>query len=259
MTTKCSILTIAVCCTACISSLEAISKEALNTPQKRAAYANMMRAKAIAKLGGQLVAPPKSRTLVVENTQLRVPKEFIDSIVNRISTISTIGLVCKNNCDNTNDLIGVLSIVDKPDAPSLTIYPEKLSGELNVNWLLSDNPSDKLLKNRVQKQMWRLFAIALGAGNSSYQPCLLRTIRTLNDLDAVPSLMPSPEVLDKVQRTADLCGIGRYRVVTYKKACIEGWAPAPTNDIQRAIWEQVRTDKERGPTNPIKIPPPKKR
>jgi hypothetical protein len=29
--------------------------------------------------------------------------------------------------------------------------------------------------------------------------------------------------------------------------------------LSSAIWEQVRTDKERGPTNPLTIPPPKKR
>ena len=26
---------------------------------------------------------------------------------------------------------------------------------------------------------------------------------------------------------------------THKKACQEGWAPAPTNDVQKAIWEKV--------------------
>jgi hypothetical protein len=29
--------------------------------------------------------------------------------------------------------------------------------------------------------------------------------------------------------------------------------------MQKAIWEQVKADKERGPTNPIKIPMPKKK
>ena len=28
-------------------------------------------------------------------------------------------------------------------------------------------------------------------------------------------------------------------VATYKRACREGWAPTPTNDVQRAIWEKV--------------------
>ena len=48
-------------------------------------------------------------------------------------------------------------------------------------------------------------------------------------------------------------------VSTYLKACEEGWAPTPTNEYQKAIWEQVKADKERGPTNPIKIPMPKKK
>ena len=51
-------------------------------------------------------------------------------------------------------------------------------------------------------------------------------------------------------------GITPYRRTTYREACQEGWAPQPTNDVQKAIWEQVKADKERGPTNPITIPPP---
>ena len=49
-----------------------------------------------------------------------------------------------------------------------------------------------------------------------------------------------------------------YRV-SYRDACKEGWAPAPTNDYQKAIWNQVKADKERGPTNPIEIPMPTKK
>ena len=71
--------------------------------------------------------------------------------------------------------------------------------------------------------------------------------------------MPCPEVYDKVQSTCQTLNVDMLRKVSYKRACIEGWAPAPTNDIQKAIWEQAKADKERGPTNPIKIPPPKKK
>ena len=37
--------------------------------------------------------------------------------------------------------------------------------------------------------------------------------------------------------------------MTYKEACEEGWAPAPTNEIQKAIWDKVRAT----PKNPMKI------
>ena len=32
------------------------------------------------------------------------------------------------------------------------------------------------------------------------------------------------------------------------------YIPAPTNEYQKAICEQVKADKERGPTNPINFP-----
>ena len=40
---------------------------------------------------------------------------------------------------------------------------------------------------------------------------------------------------------------------------MEGWAPAPTNDIQKAIFERVKADKERGPSKPLTIAPPAKK
>jgi len=45
-------------------------------------------------------------------------------------------------------------------------------------------------------------------------------------------------------------------IVNYKKAVAEGWAPAPTNDVQKAIWDRMKAEKERGPANAVKITPP---
>ena len=39
------------------------------------------------------------------------------------------------------------------------------------------------------------------------------------------------------------------RSVPYSRACREGWAPPPTNDVQRTIWKQVHAV----PDKPIKI------
>ena len=43
------------------------------------------------------------------------------------------------------------------------------------------------------------------------------------------------------------CQHGKRAV--YRKACMDGWAPAPTNEYQKAIWDQVHAI----PTKPIKI------
>ena len=46
-----------------------------------------------------------------------------------------------------------------------------------------------------------------------------------------------------IMNAADL-GIPKITLKPYKIACEEGWAPAPTNDIQKAIWEKVKAEKE---------------
>ena len=48
-------------------------------------------------------------------------------------------------------------------------------------------------------------------------------------------------------------------IKTYKQACREGWANAPTNDLQKAVMESVKSEKERGPVNAIEIPMPSKK
>ena len=35
-------------------------------------------------------------------------------------------------------------------------------------------------------------------------------------------------------------GIPTLRHGTYRSACEHGWAPAPTNDVQKAIWEEAK-------------------
>ena len=47
----------------------------------------------------------------------------------------------------------------------------------------------------------------------------------------------------------------QQEVSTYKKACEEGWAPNPTNEFQKAIWDKVHEL----PTEPIKIKPEEKK
>ena len=47
-----------------------------------------------------------------------------------------------------------------------------------------------------------------------------------------------------------LCASVTQRSVTnYRTAVKEGWAPQPTNDVQKAIWDKVHAM----PTEPLKI------
>ena len=234
-------------------------KQKLDTPQKRAAYARQKRAEAIARQGGMLHAPSRGGCVRILNEQGRIALAHVAAVAEDISTATTVGIEIVERLPEDGRSRAVLKIVDKDNAPSILVAPEEMRGELNIARLLESSPDVGLIEKRFRKELWRAFAMTLGAGNSIYQPCLMKTITSIAELDAVALLQPCPEVIDKIQRTADEQKLSRRRMATYRQACREGWAPAPTNDVQKAIWEQVKADKERGPTNPIRIEPPKKK
>ena len=149
-------------------------------------------------------------------------------------------------------------MLESPDAPALLVAPEEGWAAVNVAKLAVGDPLPPVFAARFRKELWRAAAWAVGGGNSSFQPCLLKGITTMKDLDAIPLLQPGPEPNNKMIDEAHRRGVQTARFNTYRQACVEGWAPPPTNDVQKAIWEQVKADKERGPTNPITIQPPKK-
>ena len=150
----------------------------------------------------------------------------------------------------------VVAIVDHEDDVPVIVAPEAGWAIVNVRPLAADNPNQPKLNARTSKEIWRAFAFANGAGFSAAKPCVLQQTLTLSDLDAVTMPVPSPEQHNKLIDCAVARGITPIKLGTYRSACQQGWAPSPTNDVQKAIWEEVRADKERGPTNPITIPPP---
>ena len=97
--------------------------------------------------------------------------------------------------------------------------------------------------------------MVLGAYASMQQPCLLTQISGNADLDRNICVIPSIEVLPKTKNAAKARGIVPGKRAVYRKACEEGWAPAPTNDVQKAIWDKVHEM----PTEPIKIKPETKK
>ena len=78
---------------------------------------------------------------------------------------------------------------------------------------------------------------------------LMRNVRSVRDLDAVALEQFGVEEILHLRESTSHYGLVPWRQATYKKACEEGWAPAPTNEYQKAIWEKVHAV----PKNPMKI------
>lgn len=148
---------------------------------------------------------------------------------------------------------GVVALVESEKFPRLVIRPEDHTAIVNVSELKKDTPDAEKLALRVRKEIWRGFGYAMGAANSGFQPCVMRDVKSLADLDEKPIAILSPEPLMRIEPALRQLGLAQLRHATYKRACEEGWAPAPTNDWQKAVWEKVKAEQSEAPSKGIKI------
>ena len=153
----------------------------------------------------------------------------------------------------------VVEVIDDKDAASLTAYPEDYKAVVNVAKMEQGLKGDAVAKffvPRCRKEILRAFCYACGAAGTQY-PGNILAVSKISDLDMVGEFIPGDTGYACQQRLASL-GVTQKVFVSYARAVRDGWAPAPTNDAQKAVWERVKARKEKGPTNPIKINPPTK-
>ena len=153
----------------------------------------------------------------------------------------------------------LIAVVDGcTDLPALSVFPEERVGIVNADTLKGgDDPSAPEM--RVTKEVWRAMAFVGGIGFSPAENDIMQPIYTLRELDANRYPFVQPMNMARMQRMWKVFGVKKERRIPYRVAVQEGWAKPPTNDYQKAVWEQVKAEKERGPTNPITIPPPSKK
>ena len=149
-------------------------------------------------------------------------------------------------------------VIEDTSLPMTLVAMEARWGVLNVAPLLADKPTAALLARRADKLFTRVCTVVLGGANQDVSFSAMKTVTSLAELDAMSAFAVAPMGLQMMSEHLEKTGVAFPYVTTYKKACREGWAPPPTNDVQKAIWDKIKADKERGPTNPITIQPPKK-
>lgn len=153
------------------------------------------------------------------------------------------------------DVAEAVFVVDVPYLPSILVANESKWAVINVYALASDNPDQLVLEERLRLEMWRALAFLNGAANTMMGKCVMQSVLKNSDLDGIGAKAFSPEPLNKILQHLELVGAMKRETCTYQKACEEGWAPAPTNDVQKAIWDKVHAM----PTEPIKIKPEAKK
>lgn len=246
----------------CAQTAEGPVKKALKRPPPGAAQRQQMR------MGGYLIkeGTMKGRFLFLDcQTRVGGAAEAVAGKINHLiqfdayaakGAAPTVGSADRALADSKAN--AAVFLVDVDELPALLVASERRWAFVNVKPLTVDGPDAAKLAFRVRTELWRAFAMVLGAGDTESTACALNPCVSLEDLDRAKSGMISMEPLSTIQTHAKKIGIEPYRRVRYRQACKEGWAPAPTNEYQKAIWERVKAEKEQGPANAIKIEPPKK-
>lgn len=151
----------------------------------------------------------------------------------------------------------LVAAVSDPDAPVLLVAPEEHWAAVNVDrlgdGLKSEAAKAKFVESRYRKELMRAFAFAAGGTSSQFPGNTMQTA-TLAELDLCPEMVPY-DCISKSQAFMKKLGMAPATMATYRQACKLGWAAQPTNEIQKAIWDEVHAM----PTAPIKIKPETKK
>lgn len=207
------------------------------------------RARRIAAEGGLLAKPYAGKYVVIVNDQKRIDSKDFFRPGQSFAELFEFPVRVVEPKTDVSDAALVITVSDNATAPALLVAPEVPWAGVNVGALSADSPSPEKLVARLQKEIWRAFMYACGAANSQMQPCVMRPVFGVRDLDAQAVSVPCPESLPRVMATAKALGIGETSRCTYRQACEEGWAPTPTNAVQKAVWDKVHAM----PANPMKI------
>lgn len=195
--------------------------------------------------GGYVVQPKETKVISIDNELNTIDGNALSRIAAEMQTMLTIPVLVNAKKD-----IGLTLRLREGEAGiPLIVMPDNASAIVNVKALSADNPSRDVLDSRICKELWRGLIYTIGGGNTYVQQCVMKQVTSLAELDALPAKTACPDAFMRVAESAKALGIQPVRRVTYRQACKEGWAPAPTNDVQSAIWNETR----QLPTKPITI------
>lgn len=205
---------------------------------------------------GGFVDRPGSRKgeIFYVNCQKKAPRAWIEESMGYFASMTRFTIGYK---EGSFDLKGpkvegnvTLFVVDDEALPPILVAPENSWAFVNVAPIAQEK-RPAFFEARVKKELSRAFAYLCGATGSRFQRSLTRGIVKQADLDQNPDYSVPMDVVQRFRDYMAPLGVTPGQRVTYMKACQEGWAAQPTNDVQKAIWKKVHEL----PTAPIKIAP----
>ena len=217
-----------------------------------AGTANAFQNDEFADLGGSLIKPEghKGHILFV-NSQRSIPLNIIKEQASYIEHELKFHIIITNGefsiPPKPFESEAALFIIESREYPTLLSAPE--DGWAMVNFSKIKDVNTSCYYNRARKELLRGFLMLGGAFNSQFPHPLVRCVTNAKQLDDIKTCEFPYDALDRMEEYLKGYGISTYKLCSYVEACNEGWAPQPTNDVQKAIWDRVYTP----PSKPIKI------
>ncbi len=236
-----------------LSSLSLIAAEQTATPatfeSSKLSKRDFLRLRAG---GGKIERPgTKKGEIVIVNAQKTADKALIDGQVAYLTKETHYNITRKDGSFNMANpkVDGQMTIYIIEDAalPVILLAPENRWAMMNIATLKDDRKA--FFEARVKKELSRTFAMLCGGMASNFQLSLMGPVTKTEDLDAFADAQIPFDIFNRMEHHLKKFGVEPARTATYRKACSEGWAPQPTNDVQRIIWEEMHSK----PTEPMKI------
>ena len=260
-----------VFCLAACASYVAIAAPAKLTPEqikaKQEAFAKLSpeerqkaieegRAHFLERTGGYVrnTAGQKGRVLIA-NAQKSVPLDGVRKSVTKLAEQMKIAIdieaIDSADTAKTGSLLkdrkanAVVYIVETGKSP-LLVSPDECWATISVSAL-----GDANAPSRLEKETMRALTFLCGGTASGYPNPMTYPVTDVRQLDLIDAPDLPIDVIQRMLMYLEKLGVTPYKQATYRTACKQGWAPAPTNEVQKAIWDKVHEM----PSEPIKIKP----
>lgn len=247
------IVVLALSAVVAVSAFAEAPKEAPKRPNLTPEQKQQLRDKLMLARGGERIARPGTQkgAITIVNAQTRAADAWIAKTTDGLRRETSFKIdVKKGSFDLNKPAVeggATLFIVDDKALPRVLVAPEDRWAMMNVAALADERSA--FFEARVQKELSRVFAMMCGGMASNTPISLVGPMPTVASLDEIPTAKLPLDVLARFNPYMKAYGVTPAEMKSYRKACEEGWAPQPTNSVQKTIWAEYHTD----PSKPMEI------
>ena len=231
-------------------SVASLVAEDTKEPTAKKSNKEIMDHIAMKRYGGKIRQPnSECGEIVFVNSQKTVDASVLSKAIDKLERQFKyiVKISDKDVVASASRLVVRLEDLDRKER--VLLAPESYWVSVNVKSLAADNPPKAILADRFEKEVRRAFAFVCGGTCGTEPGGICRMVNSLSDLDAIPGLDFALDIEARIVNNMNETEVKPYRIAKYSEAVQEGWAPAPTNEFQKAIWDKVHAI----PATPMKI------